>query len=74
MTTKGITGAYNIQNSIMYVVGTGDSDSSEVELPLLVPQVRMMELLQQSKCGAVRCVSCGKNTREMDAGLTTYRQ
>jgi hypothetical protein len=74
VTTNGITGAYNIQNWILYVVGTGNSDSGEVAFPLLVPQVCMMESLQQFKCGAVRCVSSRKNTCEMDAGLTTYRR
>jgi hypothetical protein len=35
-----IAGAHNIQNSILYVVRTCDSDSGQVVVPLLVPQVR----------------------------------
>jgi hypothetical protein len=63
----GIASAYNIHNSMVYVVRTCDSDSDEGFIPLLVPQVRKKESLQQSKCGVVRCVSCGVNTGETDA-------
>jgi hypothetical protein len=37
----------------MYVIGTCDSDSDEVAIPLLVPQVRMKESLQKSPCKLV---------------------
>jgi hypothetical protein len=36
----GIADAHNIQNSIVYVVRTCDSDNWQVVVPLLVPQVR----------------------------------
>jgi hypothetical protein len=35
----GIASAHNIHNSILYVVGTCDSDPGQVVVPLLVPQV-----------------------------------
>jgi hypothetical protein len=34
-------------------VGTGDSDSDEVSIPLLVPQVRKKESLEKATCGLV---------------------
>ena len=37
----------------MYALGPCNSDSGDLDIPLLVPQANKMELLQKSRCGLV---------------------